>query len=204
MVPEGSITRCLGELKEGDPSAARKLWECYYQRTVGLARQRLRGVPRRAADEEDVALSAFDSVFRGIERGRFPQLQDRDDLWQVLAVVTARKAINLVNHERRHKRGGGGVSGESRLLGPEASDVEGRGLDQVISPGPTPEQAAQMAEECQRLLDLLDDDMLRTLAIRKLEGCTNDEIAAQFRCDRRTVERKLRRIRAEWQEDPGR
>jgi DNA-directed RNA polymerase specialized sigma24 family protein len=203
MASKGSITICLGKLKEGDPAAAQMLWESYFRRLVGLARRRLYGVPRRVADEEDVALSALDSVFRGVERGRFPRLQDRDDFWQVLAVVTARKAIDLANHERRQKRGGSAVTGESARLGPDASDAAGPGLDQVIGPGLTPALAAQVAEEFQRRLDLLGDDVLRTVALRKLEGCTNDEIAAQLRCDRRTVERKLRLIRTVWQEEPG-
>ena len=61
----------------GDRDGAQALWNVYFQRLVALARVRLRGTPRRAADEEDVALSAFDSFFRGVERGRFPQLGDR-------------------------------------------------------------------------------------------------------------------------------
>ena len=49
---------------------------------------------RRAADEEDVALSAFDSFCRGAEQGRFPQLDGRDDLWHLLVVITVRKKPN--------------------------------------------------------------------------------------------------------------
>jgi hypothetical protein len=82
MMSEGSITHWIGALKQGDPAAAQRLWNVYFYRLVVLARARLRDVPRRAADEEDVALSAFDSFCRGAERGRFAQLDDRDDLWQ--------------------------------------------------------------------------------------------------------------------------
>jgi len=62
----------------------RKLWERYFRRLVGLARKKLRAAPRRAADEEDVALSAFDSFCRGAKLDRFPQLHDRLDVWQLL------------------------------------------------------------------------------------------------------------------------
>jgi DNA-directed RNA polymerase specialized sigma24 family protein len=199
MASEGSITRCLGKLKEGDPAAAQKLWESYFRRLVGLARRRLRGMPRRAADEEDVALSALDSVFRGVERGRFPQLQDRDDLWQVLAVVTARKAIDLAKYEGRQKRGGAAAR-----PGAEAVDAGGPGFEQIVAREPTPEFAAQVAEACQGLLDRLGDDVLRAVALWKLECYTNDEIAAKLACDRRTIERKLRLIRTVWQKEPGR
>jgi hypothetical protein len=65
--------------------------------------KKLLGAPRGMADEEDVALSAFDSFCRGAEQGRFPQLSDRDDLWRLLFVITERKAIDLVNHEKAQK-----------------------------------------------------------------------------------------------------
>jgi WD40 repeat protein len=86
--PSGSVTHWLGLLRAGDAVAAQPLWEGYFRRLVGLARARLQGVPRRAADEEDVALSAFDSFCQGAQAGRFPRLADRDDLWQVLRADT--------------------------------------------------------------------------------------------------------------------
>src|SRR5205823_639553 len=101
--------------------------------------------PRRAADEEDVALSAFASFCRAAEAGHFPQLADRDDLWRLLVTVTERKALNLVRDERRLKRGGGAVQGESALHGPD--DSTPRGLDNVAGREPSPEFAAQVAEE---------------------------------------------------------
>jgi hypothetical protein len=106
---EGSITKCLVLLKQGDSDAAQRIWQRYFHRLVGLARARLRAAQRRVADEEDVALSALDSFFRRAARGEFPRLDDRDDLWQLLSVLTVRKAANLGRHERRQSRGGGGV-----------------------------------------------------------------------------------------------
>ena len=98
MRSSGSITRWLGQLKAGAADAVEPLWERYFRRLVGLARARLQGTPRRAADEEDVALSAFDSFCRGAEQGRFPQLLDRDNLWRLLVTITARKAFRLAQH----------------------------------------------------------------------------------------------------------
>src|SRR3954465_6949521 len=99
MSPEGSVTRWLAPLQAGDPAAAQQLWERYFRRLVGLARTKLRGAPRRAADEEDVALSAFDSFCRHAEAGRFPRLADRDSLWRLLVTVTARKAAHQARDE---------------------------------------------------------------------------------------------------------
>src|SRR6266567_2255344 len=147
MSSAGSVTHWISQIKVGDPAAVQQLWEGYFQRLVRLARKKLKGTPRRAADEEDVALSAFDSFCRGAAQGRFPQLSDRDDLWQLLAVITARKAIDLVQHERRQKRGGGTVQGESALLAAHACSGAKAGLEQILAREPTPEFAAQLAEE---------------------------------------------------------
>src|SRR5262249_5902247 len=107
MSSDGSVTRWFDPLQAGDPAAAQQLWERYFRRMVNLARKKLQGLPRRAADEEDVALSAFDSFCRGAEAGRFPQLLDRDSLWRLLVTLTVRKAAHLRRDESRLKRGGG-------------------------------------------------------------------------------------------------
>jgi DNA-directed RNA polymerase specialized sigma24 family protein len=190
MSTDDSITRWLGPLKDGDPDAARKLWEAYFHRLVGLARTKLQGLPRGATDEEDVALSAFDSFCRGAARGRFPSLLDRDDLWQLLFVITVRKVYDLARYERRRRRG----AGRTRTLADLAELEPGEFLD----PQPTPALAAQMAEECQRLLSLLRDDTLREVALAKMAGETNSEIAARLGCVRYTIDRKLRAIRQIW------
>jgi DNA-directed RNA polymerase specialized sigma24 family protein len=189
------VTLWISQLKRGDPVAARKLWDGYFHRLVGLARAKLRGAARRSADEEDVALSAFDSFCRGTGRDQFPRLANRDDLWQLLAMITARKAADLIQHDHRKKRGGGGVLGESALLGPEGACP---GLDQAVGREPAPDFAVQMAEECRRLLDQLGDDDLRAVAMWKMEGRTAEEIATLLGCVPRTVERKLRLIRTIW------
>jgi RNA polymerase sigma factor (sigma-70 family) len=194
----GSVTHWLDQLRGGDPVAAQNLWEGYYRQLVDLARRRLRHAPRGMADEEDVALSAFDSFLRGVDQGRFPQLNDRDDLWRLLFVITERKAVNLAQHERRLKRGGGKVRHASEL---DCDTSTTPGLDRFTSPEPTPEQAAQLADECRRLLTALADDTLRAVALAKLEGYTNEEIAGRLGCVLPTVERKLRRIRLTWEKE---
>src|SRR6516225_3478590 len=116
MLSADSITRWIGPLKAGDADAAQKLWEAYYARLVGLARKKLRGVRRRVADEEDMALSAFDSFCRGAQRGKFPLLRDRHNLWPLLVRITVRKAADQIQHDHRAKRGGGRVRGDSALI----------------------------------------------------------------------------------------
>ena len=64
MESEGTVTQILARLKEGDPSAAQSLWESYFAKLVVLARARLHATVRRVSDEEDVALSVFESFCR--------------------------------------------------------------------------------------------------------------------------------------------
>jgi DNA-directed RNA polymerase specialized sigma24 family protein len=199
MSAPDSVNDWFVRLEGGDPAAAQALWEGYFRRLVGLARKRLQAARRREADEEDVALSAFDSFCRGAAQGRFPRLGDRDDLWQLLVVLTSRKALDLLDRQRRLKRGGGRVSGESALLDP--GDPGNGGIERVVGSEPTPEFAAQVAEECQRLLDRLGDDELRDIAVWKMEGHTNEEIAERLGCALATVERRLRVIRKLWEDE---
>ena len=194
MSTPGSISHWIDSLRTGESVAARKLWETYFHRLVELARKKLRALPCGAADEEDVALSAFDSFCRGAEQGRFPRLNDRDDLWQMLFVLTQRKAIDLIQHEGREKR-------DWRKA--EPMDTEHSPFAELAGREPDPTFAAQVAEECQRLLGALNDDNLRLLAVRKMEGYTNEEIAVLLNCSLATVERRLRLIRKEWESAAG-
>ncbi|HEV3257249.1 MAG TPA: ECF-type sigma factor [Gemmataceae bacterium] len=192
---KGSVTHWLGRLKAGDHAAAQELWERYFRRLVGLAGQILPQHARKAADEEDAALSAFASFCRCAQLGRFPQLLDRDDLWQLLVVLTARKARHQVTYEQAQKRGGG----KHTETPPPGADAEDSALDQILSREPTPAFAAQVAEEYQRLLDGLGDDQLRAVAVWKMEGYTNEEIAQKLGRTPRSVERKLQLIRRKLQ-----
>jgi len=194
-----SVSRWIEALKGGDEPAAANVWNHYFERLVAVAYQKLRSAPRRAADEEDVVAKAFESFFCRVQQGRFPQLQDRQDLWHLLVKITERKAINQLRNQGRRKRGGGRIRGESALRGKNESG-EVAGLNQVVGTEPSPEFAAVMTEALDQLLKALDSE-LRTIALLKLEGYTNDEIAIQIERSVPTVERRLRLIRQTWQEE---
>jgi DNA-directed RNA polymerase specialized sigma24 family protein len=191
----GSISRLIVDLKAGDPEAAQPLWERYFDRLVRLARKRL--ASRRPGmvveDEEDAALSAFDSFCAGAARGRFPRLGDRDDLWRLLVVITARKASAQLQRQRAQKRGGGQAG--------RPADGPPTPLEEIIGREPDPEFAALVGEEYARLLDKLGDDGLRQVALWRMEGYTGDEIAERLGCARRTVARRLELIRAIWESE---
>jgi len=199
MPPEedGSITCWIDQLRAGDQAAAQPLWERYFQRLVGLARVKLRA--GGDSDEEDAALSAFQSFCQGAARGRFPRLDDRHDPWRVLVTITARKAADQIERARSLKRGGGRLLDEAALDGPDPERRIG-GLDQLPGPDPTPEFAAMVAEQYQHLLELLGDETLRSIAVWKLEGYTVKEIAQRLDRSERMVAYKLGLIRLRWEE----
>ena len=199
MLYENSVTMWIDGIKAGDRSDISRLWDRYFERLVRLASSRLPAHSRRSFDEEDVALSAFESFCDRAVRGQYPHLSGRDDLWRLLGTITVRKAIGMLRHQNRQKRGGGGVLGESALLATE--DAGGEGLAEILSREPTPEQAAQFADDYYRFLARLEEPTLRAIALRRLEGQSAREIAQALNVSTKTVERKLQLIRAIWTED---
>ena len=145
-----------------------------------------------------MALSAFKSFCLGAAAGEFPDLEDRQSVWKLLVTLTLRKANAELRRQFAAKRGGGAVGGESVFLAPEDSGSSPR-LQNFPDDQPPPDLAVLMSEECERLLECLEDETLQRIALGKLEGCTNEELANQLACSVPTVERKLARIRKIWQ-----
>jgi DNA-directed RNA polymerase specialized sigma24 family protein len=199
MANGNSVSIMLNGLKAGDDKDIGRLWDRYFDRLVRLAGSRLPGHARRSFDEEDVALSAFQSFCDRVGRGQFPRLDDREDLWKVLSTITTRKAVDMVRHQTRQKRGGGRTLGESAVGCPD--DAGSAGLARFLSRDPSPAEAAQFADEYDRLFERLDDPTLKTVALRRLEGYSSEEIAAELGTSARTVDRKLGLVRALWQDE---
>jgi RNA polymerase sigma factor (sigma-70 family) len=187
----GSISICLSQFKGGDSTAAQNLWERYYPRLIGLARKKLGATSRRAMDEDDVVQNAFDSFCRRARAGAFPNLNDRDSLWALLAMITARKAGNQRLHEHRAKRGGHRLTNQSSSDG-NAADGE---PFEVVSAEPSPAEATLFVTQLERFMNSLPDASDRLILLWKLEERTNPEIAKYLDCSLSTVEAKLRNIR---------
>ena len=157
--------------------------------SLGLRRKLNGKYVDRAADEDDIALSAFASFYRAAEQGRFPQLSDSTDLWRLLIAITQRKISRRVRNDNRQKR---------RPLTKGASRLDPVELADVASNEPTPAFYVAAIDSFRDLIDRLGDPTLQSIALLKMEGYTNDEIGRQLACSVSTVERKLRRIRHEW------
>jgi DNA-directed RNA polymerase specialized sigma24 family protein len=194
---EHSVTRWIAFLKSGDQSAAQELWIRYVTRLVRLARVRIGSSPRRLADENDAANTVSHDLLMGIEQNRFPDLEDRQDLWQILVMLTEREAVSLRRKELAAKRGGWRVFRESELA--DANPLQGRAMEQMVGDEPTAEFAALCAEQLtERLATLSFDPILSQIAQAKLSGYSNSEIARRLSLSLRTVERNLAFIRKLW------
>ena len=179
-----SITRLIRAVQDPSSSAVRPLLSAYFDRLVRLAGTRLRNLPGLAGYDEDLALRSFHSVYERLRDPARPlDLAGRDDLWRLLATRTISRAIDLI---RRHRPAE--VPGDQDVM-------------QLLNREPTPEEAAEVADECRRLLDALAEPGLRQIALWKVEGYTNEEIAARLDCVPRTVERKVSRIRLLWKHE---
>jgi len=189
-----SINEAITSLANGNDSGAYRLWDEYFHRLVRLARVHFRTNRRRVYDEEDAAISAFNSFCIGVQRGRYDDLTDADSLWRLLMVITSNKVAHRMRDQNRLKRGGGQLKGESGIF----AAGKPLGLDAMTADGPTPEFAIEFADLCTTLVNSLNDPALQRIAELKLEGLTNVEIATKLNCVKRTVERKLNRIHEHW------
>ena len=201
MFSEGSVTHWLNLLKQGDSQAVQVLWERYKDYIVHRADEKLGPTPRRAADEEDVALAAFASFCRGVEFGRFPQLDNRVHLRQVLLMLIDRKAVDQIRRENALIRGGGRVRGDSGLAKRDRGRLKQRGFDHVVGPEITPESAALLAERFVGLLEDLNDPELERVALDRMAGYANREIAQRLCISLRGVARRLALIRRIWSQE---
>lgn len=193
MSDTNNVSHWIDLVKYGDSAAASRIWHHYFDRLVRSVRQRLRGQNRAVSDEEDIVLSVFDSFYAAAEQGRFPDLSDRDDLWRLLLRMSARKVIDKRRHDRRQRRGG---PVEIHSLGGSDETVI-----EVIGDDPSPEMVLMMQESVEQFFSHFGVGHLQELAVAKLEGYSNKELAQRFECSERTIERRLHLIREKCQQE---
>jgi RNA polymerase sigma factor (sigma-70 family) len=195
-----SVMEQIHRFRSGSPDsrneAARRLWERYLPRLLTLARRHLDRRIRVLHGEEDVVQSMGRSFFRRLRRGDF-DLAGRDDLWALLVTITLNKARNAAD---RHFAAIRDVRRERHLPLSDASRSDA--LPEVFAleaDEATPAEAAALNEALERRLQDLPEPDLRQVALMRLEGYTNREIAQALRCGERSVERKLNLIRRRWE-----
>jgi RNA polymerase sigma factor (sigma-70 family) len=204
MVHYGSVTRLIHLLRSDDPAerelAARLVWQRYFQDLLELARRNLDRRIRRREDEEDVLQSMYKSFCLRQQRGEF-DLTGRDALWKLLVTITLRKARNVAKKQMRDRRD----IARERTIG-DRDDPESAhwALEQMDASGPSPAEAALLNEALERRLESMADPELRQIALWRLEGYSNHEIAGRIGRTERAVERRMERIRSKWTADDDR
>lgn len=190
-----SVTFWIQQTKLGRQSAMVRLWHRYYDVILRLIRPAVPANVRRVADEEDVAALAFQTFFRRAQAGEFPDLNDRDELWNLLLTITQRKASNQVRDWTRLKRGGGQVLEQVALV----SDVEQATQQAVQCNRLTPDEAAMLADTLRWLLGSLSAEE-RQVAELRMSGHTIAEIAQVQNRSTPTIVRRLRVVRKAWEQ----
>jgi DNA-directed RNA polymerase specialized sigma24 family protein len=197
----GSVTHLICQVKKGDAAAAQELFARYSRRLLGLARAKLHGKDLRIADEEDVVSAALAGFFLGAERGQFTQLHDRDDLWHLLAKITVYKARRLVDEQERQKRRPGGARRSTPLQTLPGTPLADGSIGQIADPKPPADFEVLANQAVEHLLSRLQNARLRSIAVWKWEGYSNEEIASMLDCSSRTIARKLTLIRTIWSKE---
>ena len=141
-------------------------------------------------DPEDIAASAMLALINGLNKGNFHSVKNRDQLWQMLVMIAARKATNKAKFLDRDKRGG------KRACDDEAIANLGNYIDQTNDPA----KFVEIEMTCRELLTALPDDNYREIALMRLAGFNNQEIGIKLNCSARTIDRKLIAIREVWKE----
>ena len=193
MNTDSSITAWIWQIKDHDENALQKIWNRYLTDLHRVATNKLQGWNQHFGGAEDAVSEAMASFFFGVTTGKFPQLNDRTDLWPLLVTITKNKAKDFIRKEQAKRR--------PQFVNPEkSSNCDESEFMDVIGAGPTPDEVVSTGENMVRLLNLLRDDLRKT-ALQKLEGLTNSEIAKNQGLEVRAVERRLQMIRAIWTKD---
>jgi RNA polymerase sigma factor (sigma-70 family) len=189
-----TIRLAIEKVRAGDDDGLRVIWDRYFPQVLRLAERRLAGQRKRVADEEDIAVSVMERFFRAAQAGRFPDLQDSDGIWRLLARMTCAKVIDHVRRNTVRP-----VLGESALHNPPGLP---RPLESLASDDPSPALLAVLEDQVEYLLGKLPQKY-RAIALKKLECLTVEEIAEQCGVHTSTVERRLRIIRGFWAREFG-
>ena len=178
-----SITALLSGVKRADRAAVHALFEKTYSRVVAIGLKKLGGIRQRGLDQDDVANSAFREFLNRAAEGRFKKLENREDVWQVLALLVGDKIGDGLRHEGRMKRG----AGESCM---PLEDVT-----EVVSKLDDPSLEAEINDAKRVFLEKLPSGDHRRVVELLADGRTHEEIADTLNLSVRTVDRRAEDIR---------
>ncbi|MDR2441625.1 MAG: LuxR C-terminal-related transcriptional regulator [Planctomycetaceae bacterium] len=203
VLSDDELKLLLDGIQNQNKESFEQFWNLHFDRLTALARRKMTQVNKRVSDEEDIAISAIHSFYTGLAEQRFHSIQGNNELWKILATIVCRKISKQQRDQLTQKRGGGHIRGESIFVaGPAANNDESKqtGLGNVAGNTLTPYFEIEFLDTCEKLYNILEDETMRNIARLIMEGFSIDEIAEELGCVRRTVERKLKKIREKWQQ----
>ena len=182
----------IDALAQGDPEVAAQFWDRYGSRLERLAGQHLAAKLQRRLGADDVAQSVCRTFLRRAADGQF-RLEDGDGLWRLLCAITLTKIREKARFHLRKKRS---INQEQPMEGGKEGESQAR--LQIAAHEPTPAEAAEFADQFEKILSGLDAEE-QSLVRLKLEQCTNQEVADRIGCSERTVRRLLKKVQTHLQ-----
>ncbi len=190
MNADSSFVDLMGRLRAGDQEAARRIFNEYAHRLIGLARSRLDNQVLQKEGPEDVVQSALASFFRRHAREPF-DLASWDSLWALLTVITLRKCGHRTEYYRALCRD---VRRDARL----SCDEESTGSFLAIARDPSPAEVTALRDLLEQLLRGLDERE-RQIVQLALEHYSVAEISRLVGRSEYLVRRLLERVRGRWE-----
>lgn len=172
--------------RDGDEEAAGIIYSRYIQRMMRVVGGKIPDSMRARVHPEDVVQSVFRTVFRRMQNGEFT-FSDDDDLWKLLVTVALNKARKQTTKNLAARRS---INRETQL----SELTVDESLLQHLSGQPNISDVVAFRETLDGVLAQLDETGANIVQLR-LEGFTQDEIAARLGITDRTVRRKLTTIR---------
>ena len=168
---------------------ALKLWDRINPRVRELSRRWIAKIGTTVSfDEDDVTVSVFATFCDRLRSGQLPDLNDREGLWRLIILMTARKSNDYVKTAFARKR----------THGVETPDVGLHAISELRDTQLEPSIEVMMEDQCQAMLKSLGDTVLESVVLLKLEGYSNVEIAERLQYSRRTIQRMLELVKDIW------
>lgn len=190
MDDASSVSDWIVRFREnGNEIAALKLWDRINPRIRELSRRWIQKIGMPVSfDEDDVTVSVFATFCDRLRSGQLPDLNDRDGLWRLVILMTARKANDYAKTALAQKRTNG-------IANP---DVGLHAISELRDSQLEPSIEVMMEDQCQVMLKALSDPILESVVLLKLEGYSNVEIAQNLKYSRRTIQRMLEIVKDIW------
>ena len=174
---EAHFDRLIGGLRTGNAEVLQEFMGRYRPALERLASRRIdRGLQRRVGPET-IAQSVCRTFMRRTREGQF-ELTDGESLWGLLCALALTKIREKIRFHRRQKRD---IDREVALDGAAEAAA------------PSPEAQVAFADQLEHEIASFSEEE-RLIFDLRLQGSTQEGIAAQAACSESTVRRVLKRM----------